>query len=204
MSLLRRAFAREACECTDKLRTLSNTALRRRLRFPTLESVTRMRRLKWYQSMLARQAHHNLLGNIFWFFRLGKDRGFWTERVSHSRCSACSQTTCWRFDEIPSFLARLRLGMGSNVSQARFLGYFRVQQFKGGDSFVRSGGPSLIRAFFQGCAGIQTARSVSPTRVGMFLHKTRVPCYRSPKVVHFKGNVCPKMQVFYCHREVGE
>ena len=36
MSLLRRAFAREAYKYTDKLRTLSDITLRRRLRFPIL------------------------------------------------------------------------------------------------------------------------------------------------------------------------
>ena len=71
MSLLRLAFAREADKYTDKLRTLSDTTLSRRLRFPTLESVTRMRRLKWYQSMLARPAHHTiyfatLFGSFDW------------------------------------------------------------------------------------------------------------------------------------------
>ena len=62
MCLLWRAFAREAYSHTDKLRTLSDNTLRRRLSFPTLESVTRERRLKWYQSMLARLSHHT----IYW------------------------------------------------------------------------------------------------------------------------------------------
>ena len=57
------------------------------------------------------------LGNAMWFFRLGKDCGFRNGWLSHSSCSACSQTTCGRFDEIPSFLAGLRLGMGSNFPQ---------------------------------------------------------------------------------------
>ena len=48
MCLLRRAFAREAYSHTDKLRTLSDNTLRRRLNFPTLESAKRERRLKWY------------------------------------------------------------------------------------------------------------------------------------------------------------
>ena len=47
MNMLRRAFARDAFNHTDGLRTLSVNTLRRRLRFPTLESVTRERRRKW-------------------------------------------------------------------------------------------------------------------------------------------------------------
>ena len=71
MCLLRRAFAREAYSRTDKLRTLSDNTLRRRLNFPTLESATRERRLKWYQSMLARPSHHTfylatLFGSFEW------------------------------------------------------------------------------------------------------------------------------------------
>ena len=30
------------------------------------------------------------------------------------------------------------------------------------------------------------------TRVGMFLHRTRVHSYKSPQIVHFKGRTCPK------------
>ena len=60
MCLPRRAFAREAYSCTDKLRTFIDNTLRRRLSFPTLESATRERRLKWYQSMLARPSHHTI------------------------------------------------------------------------------------------------------------------------------------------------
>ena len=71
MSLLRRAFARGAYNHTDKLRSLSDNALRRRLKFPTLEPETRRRSLKWYQSMLARPSHHTiylatLLGSFRW------------------------------------------------------------------------------------------------------------------------------------------
>ena len=51
MNLLRRAFAREAYNHTDKLRTLSDNTLRRRLKFPTLESVTRKRRSKSYHAV---------------------------------------------------------------------------------------------------------------------------------------------------------
>ena len=44
---------------------------RRSLNFPTLESATRERRLKWYQSMLARPSHYTiylatLLGSFEW------------------------------------------------------------------------------------------------------------------------------------------
>ena len=66
MSLLRRAFAREAYKYTDKLRILSDTTVRRRLRFTALESVTRMRRLKWYQSMLARTGQQHFLALSDW------------------------------------------------------------------------------------------------------------------------------------------
>ena len=69
MGLLRRAFAGEAYNYTDKLRTLSDTTLRRKLRFPTLESITRKRRLRWYQSMLTRPGHHSIyLATLFGSF----------------------------------------------------------------------------------------------------------------------------------------
>ena len=93
MSLLRRAFAGEAYNYTDKLRTLSDT--RRKLRFPTLELITRKRRLKWYQSMLTRPDHHSIyLATLFGSFDWEKIADFRTGRLSHSSCSACSQTTC--------------------------------------------------------------------------------------------------------------
>ena len=51
MILLRRAFAGEG---------YNYITLRRKLRFPTLESITRKRRLRWYQSILTRPSHHSI------------------------------------------------------------------------------------------------------------------------------------------------
>ena len=77
MCLLRRAFAREAYNHTDKLRTLSDNTLRRRLSFPTLESAARERRLKWWQSMLAHPSHHTInLATSFGSFEWEKGRRF--------------------------------------------------------------------------------------------------------------------------------
>ena len=56
--MLRRAFAKDTYNRTDKLRTLSDNTFKRRLNFPNLEPVTRERRLKWYQTTLAHRSHH--------------------------------------------------------------------------------------------------------------------------------------------------
>ena len=53
--------------------------------------------------------------------------------------------------------------MGSNVSRARFLVYCRVQHLKGGDSFVRNGGPILCRDFSRMCM-VPTCTSVLSAR----------------------------------------
>ena len=98
MCLLRRAFAREAYSHTDKLRTLSDSTLRRRLNFPTLESVTRERILKWYQSMLARPSHHTIyLGDFFLpgqaSFGVGYQH-FWSTISKASQGVTASQGRC--------------------------------------------------------------------------------------------------------------
>ena len=138
MCLPRRAFAREACGHTDKLRTSSDNTLRRRLNFPTLESATRERRLKWYQSMLARPSHHTIyLATLFGSFE-------W-EWFPFAPCAACSQTTCRRFDETSSFLAGFVWG---------WVPAFGVQDFSGVSRFdsipravpAPASGPSLQRA----------------------------------------------------------
>ena len=62
MSLLRRAFAREAYSHTDKLRTLSDNTLRRRLSFPTLESVAKR------ANACTSKSPHYKLGIVIWVF----------------------------------------------------------------------------------------------------------------------------------------
>ena len=95
MSLLRRAFvAGEAYNYTDKLRTPSDTTHRHKLRFPTLESITRKRRLRWYQSMLTRPGHHSIyLAALFGSFDWEKIADFGLDG-SLSSCSACSRAAC--------------------------------------------------------------------------------------------------------------
>ena len=70
MSLLSRAFAREAYNHTDKLGSLSDNALRRRLKLPPLESETRRRRLKMVPvNACTSKSTHYLLGNVVWSFQ---------------------------------------------------------------------------------------------------------------------------------------
>ena len=158
MSLLRRAFAGEAYNYTDKLRTLSDTTLRRKLSFPTLESITRKRRLRWYQSMLTRPGHHSIyLATLFGSFDLEKIADFGLEgSLTHRALPALRQLADDLTRFLPSFLAWFCVVMGSNISQSRFLWRFRAQRLEGGDSSV-CGDPSFRRSLFRGRAGVQSA-----------------------------------------------
>ena len=141
MGLLRRAFAGEAYNYTDKLRTLSDTTLRRKLRFPTLESITRKRRLRWYQSMLTRPGHHSIyLATLFRSFDWEKIADFGLDgSLTHCALPALRQFA----DDLTRFLpSGFCVGMGSNFPQSRFLERFRVQCLEGVDSSA-CGGPSL-------------------------------------------------------------
>ena len=95
MSLLRRAFAREAYNHTDKLRSLSGNALRRRLNFPSLESETRRRSLKWYQSLRARPNHHTIyLATLFGSFQQERTTDFDLNGSLSHRALPAPKTTC--------------------------------------------------------------------------------------------------------------
>ena len=162
------------------------------------EAKTEMVPIDAYTS---RSSFH-LFGNALWIFRLGKDRRFRTGRLSHSSCSACFQTTCWRSDEIPSFLAGFCVGMDSNFSQSRFLERFGVQCLEGVDSSVCEVLPVSAEAFFEDVQGSNLlqcpeCKARCSTGVGMFLHRTKVHSYKSPQIVYFKGNTCPQCKSLF-------
>ena len=154
--MLRRAFAGEAYKNTDKLRTLSDTTLRRKLRFPTLESTTRKRRLRWYQSMLARPGHHSIyLATLFGSSDWEKIADFGLNgSLTHRALPALRQLA----DDLTRFLPSWPGFVWGWVPIFLNRFFFRALQcLEGGDSSVRCGGPSFCRSLFRGRAGVQSA-----------------------------------------------
>ena len=154
MGLLRRAFAGEAYNYTDKLRTLSDTTLKRKLRFPSLESITRKRRLRWYQAMLTRPSHHSIyLATLFGSFDWEKIADFGLDgSLTHRPLPALRQFA----DDLTRFLPSwpgFCVGMGSNFPQSRFLERFGVQCLEGVDRLSVWWSQSLLKSFSRICRG---------------------------------------------------
>ena len=201
MSLLRRAFSREAFEYTDKLRTLSDTTLRRRLGFPTLESVTRKRRLQWYQSMLSRPDHHSIyLATLFGSFDWEKTADFELNgSLTHHALPALRQLA----DDLTRFLPSWPGFIRGWVTMFLNHDFLDVSEY----SVLREAAPSVVvpvsaEPFFENVQGSNLhqcpeCKQRFSTRVGMFLHRTRVHSYRSPQIVHFKGRTCPRCKSIF-------
>ena len=196
MSLLRRAFAREAYEYTDKLRTLSDTMLRRKLRFPTLESITRKRRLKWYQSMLARPSHHSIyLATLFGSFDWEKTADFGLDgSLTHRALPALRQLA----DDLTRFLPSWPGFVWGWVPVFLCHDFSNISEYSAStETTAEVEVPVSADVFFEDVQGSNLhqcpdCKGRFSTRVGMFLHRTRVHGYRSPKVAYFKGNICPR------------
>ena len=196
MCLLRRAFAREAYSHTDKLRTLSENTLRHRLNFPTLESATREQRMIWYQSTLARPSHHTLyLATFFGFFEWEnvpdlKLNGSLSHRAlpalgqladDLTRLLPCGLGFVWGW--VPAILEQDLSGV------SRFDSIPRAVPVPASVMVPVSSDPFFWSNLHQ-CSECKANFS---TRVGMFLHKTKV----STIIVHFKGNTCPRCKSIF-------
>ena len=196
MCLLRRAFAREAYSHTDKLRTLSDNTLRHRLNFPTLESATREQRMIWYQSTLARPSHHTLyLATFFGFFEWEnvpdlKLNGSLSHRAlpalgqladDLTRLLPCGLGFVWGW--VPAILEQDLSGV------SRFDSIPRAVPVPASVMVPVSSEPFVGSNLHQ-CS---ECKANFFTRVGMFLHKTKV----STIIVHFKGNTCPRCKSIF-------
>ena len=202
MSLPRRAFAREAYKHTDKLRTLSDITLRRRLRFPILELVTRMRRLKWYQSMLARPGHHTIcLATLFASFGWKKIADFGLNgSLTHRVLPALRQLA----DDLTRFLPSWRGFVWGWVPMFLRHDFSGFSEYSTSREVTASCGvvvPVSAELFFEDVQGsnlhqCSECKERFSTRVGMFLHKTSARLQES-KGCPFQGQRVSPVQVSF-------
>ena len=175
---------------------------RRKLRFPTLESITKKRRLRWYQSMRTRPGNHSIhLATLFGSFDWEKIADFGLDgSLTHRALPALRQLA----DDLTRFLP----------SWPGFVwGWdpmFLNHDFSGVSEYSASNEataqcvvvPVSVEAFCEDVQGSNLhqcpeCKARFSTKVGMFLHRTKVNSYKSPQVVYFKGNTCPRCKSLF-------